>query len=83
MPLERNIEPYTLVCLYLQTLDDEALSEIHALKSKINQQRFEAKVIHKLEQQGFILYDWLKMKVILTPEGMEKARVLVKEILER
>ena len=83
MSKNKNIEPYTLICLYLQTLSAEELEQIEAQPESFCQSRFEAKVINKLEEQGMIEYNWLKMEVKLTSQGIQHAKALIKVISDR
>ena len=83
MSENKNIEPFTLICLYLQTLSEEELAQIQAAPADFCQTRFEAKTINKLEEQGMIHYDWLKMEIRLTAQGIQQAQILIKEISER
>jgi len=79
----KHQEPYTLVCLYIRTLDATQREALDMSIDKYDRMRFGAKIMRSLVQQGLVIFDWEAMEASLTPEGIEKASVLVQEIFSR
>ncbi len=78
-----KLEPYTLVCLYLNTLNNEEMKELKAISEKYCDIRYDAAVINSLEKQNLIQWDWRTMEIQLKEEGTNLAKALIKEISER
>ncbi len=78
-----KLEPYTLVCLYLNTLNVEEMNELKAISEKYCDIRYDSAVINSLEKQNLIQWDWKTMEVELKEEGINLAKALIKEISER
>ena len=79
----RNLAPFTLVCIFVQSWKEEEREKYHVIAQKFDKLRYDAHAINDLEQQGMILWDWEKMEIELTPKGLKMAKVLVNEIMER
>ncbi|MFT5618698.1 MAG: hypothetical protein ACI85I_001933 [Arenicella sp.] len=78
-----KLEPYTLICLYLNTLNEEEMRELQAISGKYCDIRYDSAIINSLEKQNLIQWDWKTMEVELKEEGVKLAKALIKEIYER
>lgn len=80
---ERHQEPYTLICLYIRTLEAEEREELSMKSDKYDRMRFNAKAMRGLVQQGFVTFDWETMEASITDKGLAHVKVLIKEIWNR
>ena len=80
---DRHIAPYTLVCLYIKTLSADEREELLMVSDKYDRMRFHAKAMRALVEEGLVLFDWENMEATITPEGLQKAQILIQEISER
>jgi hypothetical protein len=78
-----KLEPYTLICLYLNTLSKEEISNLQAISEKYSDIRYDSATINSLETQNLIQWAWKTMEVEMTEEGEKLAIILIQEIYER
>lgn len=80
---EKDIEPYTLICLYIRTLPEEEREGHHIFSNEYDQMRFDSRAINALADQKLIEWDVVRMKISITEEGKNLAKTLIQEIDER
>lgn len=80
---QKDLEPYTLICLYIRTLSPEEREAYHIYTDSYDNMRFDSKTINALSQQDLVDWDVVKMKISITEEGKKLAHTLIQEIDER
>ena len=80
---DKDIEPFTLICLYIRTLTEEEREAHHIRSSDYDNMRFDSKAFNSLANQGLIDWDIVRMRASITEKGKELALTLITEIDER
>jgi len=79
----KDIEPYTLICLYIRTLTPAEREAYHITSGEYDEMRFDSKAFNALSDRGYINWDVVRMKAALTDEGKKFALSLIQEISDR
>lgn len=80
---KKDIEPYTLICLYIRTLSIEEREDFHIFSGNYDLMRFDSRALNALSDQGLVDWDIVRMNISLTEEGQKLALTLIQEIDQR